>query len=171
MEDYSKALENDPIRKDHDRKVRRDRAKKRMAKIKLENPAFHEEYKKYMRDYNRNRWANDPEFAKNRYQKARKWFKDNPEAARAFASKRRKAVKEGPGFSRQDVKDLLEKQNNLCAEPTCAVPLNGKYHVDHIMPISLGGAHDLKNIQCLCMPCNYRKGAKHPDVWAKENGR
>jgi hypothetical protein len=171
MADYNKALENDPVRKDHDRKVRRERAKKRMAKLKLENPLFHEKYKKYMRDYNRERWANDPEFAKDRYQKTRKWFKNNPEASRAFASKRRKAVKEGEGFSRQDVKDLLRKQGDLCAEPTCKIPLNGKYHVDHIMPIALGGKHALENIQCLCPPCNHRKAAKHPDIWDKENGR
>ena len=32
--------------------------------------------------------------------------------------------------------------------------------VDHIKPYSKGGTHDLENLQCLCWPCNSKKGAK-----------
>ena len=34
--------------------------------------------------------------------------------------------------------------------------------VDHIIPYSRGGAHKERNFQCLCLPCNMRKGAKVP---------
>jgi 5-methylcytosine-specific restriction endonuclease McrA len=30
--------------------------------------------------------------------------------------------------------------------------------IDHIVPVSLGGTHDLENLQTLCIPCNSRKG-------------
>lgn len=33
-------------------------------------------------------------------------------------------------------------------------------HVDHIFPESRGGEATLDNLQCLCRPCNIRKGAR-----------
>ena len=32
--------------------------------------------------------------------------------------------------------------------------------LDHILPLALGGGHQLDNLQTLCMPCNDRKGSK-----------
>lgn len=32
-------------------------------------------------------------------------------------------------------------------------------HIDHIVPVAKGGKTDLKNLQSLCKPCNYGKGA------------
>lgn len=39
------------------------------------------------------------------------------------------------------------------------------YHVDHIMPIALGGRHELTNLQWLEASLNLQKSAKHPDTW------
>lgn len=33
-------------------------------------------------------------------------------------------------------------------------------HVDHIFPESKGGEATLENLQCLCRPCNIKKGAR-----------
>lgn len=35
-------------------------------------------------------------------------------------------------------------------------------HIDHIMPLSRGGADDVHNICCSCSHCNHSKGAKSP---------
>lgn len=35
--------------------------------------------------------------------------------------------------------------------------------IDHIIPLKLGGAHVIKNIQLLCRPCNLKKQAKLPE--------
>jgi hypothetical protein len=32
--------------------------------------------------------------------------------------------------------------------------------VDHIIPYSITRKHELNNLQCLCAPCNMKKGAK-----------
>ena len=66
--------------------------------------------------------------------------------------------------------ELLEKQNGMCA--SCKVKgKKVKWHLDHVMPLVLGGSHTAGNIQMLCANCNLRKNAKHPLEWAAENGR
>lgn len=32
--------------------------------------------------------------------------------------------------------------------------------VDHIRPVAVGGNNDILNLQCLCLPCNRRKGVR-----------
>lgn len=44
----------------------------------------------------------------------------------------------------------------------CRKSIKLKYHVDHIMPLALGGKHERLNIQLLCPSCNLSKHKKHP---------
>ena len=85
---------------------------------------------------------------------------------------RRARLKGAGGFFTADQVDALyATQKGRCAEPSCRIKLDGKFHRDHIMPVTLGGAGGIENIQLLCQPCNNRKRAKHPIAWAQENGR
>ena len=34
-------------------------------------------------------------------------------------------------------------------------------HIDHILPLSLGGDHAMYNMQILCKPCNFSKSNKN----------
>jgi 5-methylcytosine-specific restriction endonuclease McrA len=49
--------------------------------------------------------------------------------------------------------------------------LKAGFHVDHKIALANGGTNDRSNIELLCPPCNLRKHAKDPIVWARENGR
>ena len=89
------------------------------------------------------------------------WCKANPEA-RAAQRARRRSRNVGEGFTGEDVKALLVKQGSRCA--ACERVLV-KYHVDHVMPLVLGGKNEKENIQILCPSCNLSKGAKHPFSW------
>lgn len=55
---------------------------------------------------------------------------------------------------------LFELQKGKCS--CCGQPLGHDYHLDHKMPVSLGGANEDSNIQLLHQRCNQRKHAKHP---------
>lgn len=90
--------------------------------------------------------------------------------AAAKAARRARARKAEGKFSYADVVSLIEVQRKKCAHPWCKKSLSSGYHVDHIVPLCLGGSNDKKNIQILCPRCNLRKSGKHPTRVAKENG-
>lgn len=42
--------------------------------------------------------------------------------------------------------------------PICAEKDSKKLSIDHILPVSRGGSHDISNLRILCKSCNSRKG-------------
>lgn len=69
---------------------------------------------------------------------------------------------------RGTIPGLFAKQKGRCA--VCRARLVKSYHVDHIMPLARGGAHETANIQLLCAHCNCTKNAKHPLDFMQERG-
>jgi 5-methylcytosine-specific restriction endonuclease McrA len=92
----------------------------------------------------------------------RAYKKAFPELVRAQDAKRRARIlgASGTGWTAADVEALKVLQRNQCA--ICRDKLKRRFHRDHIIPLKLGGAHDRKNLQLLCEPCNLSKGARHP---------
>lgn len=105
-------------------------------------------------------------------QSSRKWQKANPDKCKVMKQNRR-AKKKGNGgkLSKNIAQLLLILQKGCCACGCGALLKATGYHIDHIMPIALGGTNTDNNIQLLTAKCNLRKSAKHPDDWARENGR
>jgi deoxyribose-phosphate aldolase len=106
--------------------------------------------------------ARNPEYAKI---KVAEWKAANPE--RHAANKRnykrnRRAKKKSAGgiHTSNDIKQLLSSQKGKCI--CCKSSIANNYHVDHVIPLALGGRNDKLNLQILCPTCNIRKGAKHP---------
>lgn len=66
--------------------------------------------------------------------------------------------------------EIMTEQNCRCY--ACGVDLivTGSYELDHINPISLGGSNEYENLQFLCQPCNRRKSASNPLIWAATKG-
>lgn len=81
----------------------------------------------------------------------------------------RKAAERGcNGRMSKGLKDRLHVlQKGRCAY--CQEALT-ESHLDHIMPLALGGSGHDANYQLLCPSCNIRKGAKHPTQYAQEIG-
>lgn len=122
------------------------------------------------------RWkiANDPEFRERINEKSRPskqaWKKANPEKVATSGRIRRSRLLGAEGtHTAADIEEIHARQKYKCAE--CGKSTKKKKHVDHIMPLALGGSNWPENLQILCPFCNDSKGAKHPIEFAQRKGR
>ena len=113
-----------------------------------------------------------------------KWRADNLERVRAASSayqsanldkfrvyeQNRRARKRANGgkLSHGLAARLFKLQRGRCA--CCAKPLGEDYHLDHIMPLALGGSNTDDNIQLLRGSCNSSKRDKHPVDFMQQRG-
>lgn len=82
---------------------------------------------------------------------------------------RRARKRQGSGRLSPDLaRRLLVLQKGRCA--CCHKSLDDGYHLDHRMPLALGGANEDSNIQLLCPFCNLSKSAKHPVEFMQQKG-
>jgi 5-methylcytosine-specific restriction endonuclease McrA len=102
-------------------------------------------------------------------QYTKEWATANPLKRRANQANYR-ARRSGAGgrHSAEDVAVLMQLQKGKCA--CCRASVADEYHVDHVLPLALGGTSDRENLQLLCPPCNMSKGAKHPVEFANQRG-
>lgn len=103
-----------------------------------------------------------------------KWNDANPEKVRANSRiqchTRRARIKGAEGrLSPGLAKRLFDIQRGKCA-CGCKQPLGDDYHLDHIMPLALGGTNTDDNIQLLLAKCNKQKRAKHPIDFMQQRG-
>lgn len=97
------------------------------------------------------------------------WRKNNPDKQRAHESNRRARKIEAGGNLSPGLSARLHKlQRGKCA--CCGEPLGNDYHLDHIMPLALGGTNTDDNIQLLRSKCNLQKNAKHPVDFMQQRG-
>lgn len=150
-------------------------------KAKASHAAWYAANAEYARQYKRDWRAANPEINRERlracYQKnrdkylamAKAHYRACPDSIEAARRTRRAKLKGCSGkHTQQDIRDLLEAQKFKCVY--CRKSLRNGYHVDHIMPLKLGGSNDRRNIQLLCQPCNSRKAAAHPVIFAQRIG-
>lgn len=96
------------------------------------------------------------------------WAKANPNAKRIIEQNRRAKAKSSGKLSKGLAEKLFKLQKGRCA--CCGLPLCDDYHLDHIMPLALGGSNTDENIQLLRKQCNNQKYAKHPVDFMQERG-
>jgi hypothetical protein len=97
------------------------------------------------------------------------WEKANPEKRKALNHNRRARKRNAEGsHTAADIQQLLVLQKSKCA--VCYTSIKDGYHVDHVIPLAVGGGNGKDNLQLLCSSCNCSKGAKHPVDFMQERG-
>jgi hypothetical protein len=97
-----------------------------------------------------------------------KWEQNNPErkrekSRRSTENRRARKLQAKGHFMAGDIQLQYKKQNGLCY--WCDKELNGKYHIDHVIPLSRGGTNYPDNLVCSCAKCNCSKSNKLPNEW------
>lgn len=142
------------------------------AKWKAKNRAHFDEYQKQYRKRNFDKAC----------ERARVWRMSNRELARAYAAtwalnnkdkrcigeQNRRARAVGGKLSLGLPAKLLRMQKGKCT--CCMAEIDSGYHLDHIMPLALGGKNEDANIQLLCPSCNLSKHAMHPVDFMQKRG-
>lgn len=101
----------------------------------------------------------------------RAWVENNRERRREIArtySYRRRQTERAGKLSPGIVAKLVKLQRGKCA--CCGRPLGSRFHLDHIVPLALGGENADDNVQLLRVKCNLQKGAKHPVEFMQQRG-
>jgi 5-methylcytosine-specific restriction endonuclease McrA len=94
--------------------------------------------------------------------KTRTWYNNNKEKALQYAytyveNRRARKVANGGKVTKGEWEALKNKYGNKCIAPGCN---RTDVTMDHVIPLSLGGAHSIENIQPLCGFHNSSKQTK-----------
>lgn len=76
--------------------------------------------------------------------------------------KRREIIKTST-LSGLDLNIWIDQQDKICSY--CNSICYNSFHVDHIVPLSKGGKHELSNLTISCPSCNTSKGNKSIEEW------
>jgi 5-methylcytosine-specific restriction endonuclease McrA len=144
---------------------RKELAAKQAARYRLAHPrrrTSHEESVKNLQRYHAAYRAVHRELLA---EKQRAYQAAHPDVWRA-AFRNRRAREQGASghHTAADVAGQRARQKGCCY--WCGEKVGDKYHVDHVVPLALGGGNGPENLVIACPNCNLRKGARHPMEWA-----
>ena len=145
------------------REANGDKVRAAVAKWRKANPDYHKttERKEYVK-----KWREENiEYRKGVEKTYRLCNKDK---LRIKNMNRRAAVRTQGKLSTGLAVRLLKLQRGKCA--CCGEALGADYHLDHIMPLALGGTNTDDNMQLLTATCNMQKHAKHPIDFMQQKG-
>lgn len=95
----------------------------------------------------------------------RRWREAHSAQVAEYNRNRRARKRNAPGtHTAADVCAQYERQRGKCW--WCGEKTGDDYHVDHVIPLILGGSNGPENLVIACAHCNLSKNAKHPMEFA-----
>lgn len=141
-----------------------ERRKLNQGHYRAKDAAYYEKNKEKLNEGARKYYQNNKVVAKERM---KRWHSENPHANKTYGQSRR-VRSAGEKLSVGIVDRLLILQKGKCA--CCRAPLGKDFHIDHIVPVALGGRNIDSNIQLLRKSCNLQKHARHPVDYMQSKG-
>ena len=143
--------------------------------------SYHDAHKEERSEQKRRAYAADPGPIRARVRESRRadpekhkaevrlWRMRNPEKRRAqsLIDAHRRRAREFAALGSHTVSDVENqhaRQKGRCY--WCQRKVGDDYHVDHVVPLALGGIDGPENLVVACPSCNCSKGAKHPQEFA-----
>jgi hypothetical protein len=147
-----------------ERKKKSDLRKKETELRKIDRENRKVEIADINKSKRREKYLRDIELIKFRN---RRWRKNNPEASRVLCRNRYAKVKRipGNGWDSEDEKLLIEEYGHRCAYCGKITP---KITIDHVIPLTRGGLHEIENAVPACQSCNSSKNNKPLLIWLRE---
>lgn len=143
---------------------RRERSRQYRARnresVRAANRAWRKKNKAHVNAYNAAYRAANPDIVR---EASAAWYRRNPERAAGYVAKRKALLRgnRGEPYSRREV---FERDGWRCG--ICGLQIlpdavgREKATIDHIVPISRGGADSWDNVQAAHFSCNSSKGAR-----------
>ena len=95
-------------------------------------------------------------------------LRSRAELANAYAVERSRFGLRVGQLSAEDLRAIYVFQDGECGvHGFCDVLPDGRWEIDHILPISRGGRNTIENIQLLCVECNKDKGNRTNKEWER----
>lgn len=94
----------------------------------------------------------------------------NKAAGKIYNHTRRARKNSGGTFTTDELDAVLKAHTNSKKQLICALcgqPIEGKYHIDHFIPLKLGGTNEAGNLRVTHVKCNLKKAATHPHKLGK----
>jgi len=155
-------------------KLHPESARKTARRYYLENKEMVKEKKKHWYEENtelakKRAKQNREKYPSKTKAAVKKWLLEHPSAGRIYNQNRRERKRKNGGVLSADITEKLFKwQRGKCA--CCGLPLGKNYHLDHRMPLALGGENVDGNVQLLRSGCNQEKHARHPIEFMQSRG-
>ena len=144
--------------------------KKHPEKISMYGKRYATEHPDKIQDRNASNYArrkDDPIFKTENRLRASEYKKKNRDRYNSHNHKRRAQIKEGE--SAEVVAKWIKAQPKVCY--WCHQKCKKDYQIDHYVPLSKGGLHEINNLRISCPQCNMTKNAKDPYNFAHSKGR
>ena len=137
-----------------------------LSSVQEMNKAWRKKNADHLRESKKSYSAKNIERLREQY---KAWRLANPDKRRINQQNRRARKKQSSGkLSHGLASKLFKLQGGKC--PCCKQPLGANYHLDHIMPLALGGANKDGNMQLLRATCNMQKSDQHPLAFMQLRG-
>ena len=162
---HEKLSEEELARRRKERKKRyrsSSEGKRKAAEYRNRNKAQIDEYNRQYRERNQEELRLKSQIYRDQHPERSKEYvqrwkaKNKPTIHISVIRQRAKALNAPGTFTKEDWLLVKARQNFTCLMCKKSEP-DIKLTVDHIVPMILGGANSIENIQGLCRPCNSKK--------------